>query len=177
MGTFISLNEFQCALCETTEMCFIKGSTGEPLWDPSLVPSCPGLLGKTEIQRNVSPTNCTQEQGSDKLHASLHRAAGKRTNLRLIPRLGGSNVRYDDQHGAWLRKPRALLHVHLISFFLSGLFFFFPLLEAMLSSFVQSRGSRCFATKQSRLCPVTSSPPFSLLLLSLMQVALGVRAA
>lgn len=45
-------------------------------------------------------------------------------------------------------------------------FFFFSLshallLEVMLSSFVQSRGSRCFATKQSRFCPVPSPPPSS----------------
>lgn len=49
--------------------------------------------------------------------------------------------------------------------FLLLLFFFLlshaPLLEVMLWSFVQSRGSRCFATKQSRFCPVTSSPPSS----------------
>lgn len=120
MRVFISLNEFQCAFCESTEMCFIKGSPGEALWDSSLPPSCPSLLGKTESQRNVSPTSCTQQQSSDALHASPQRSAGKRTNFRLISHQGGSNVRYDDQHGARQRRPHTMLRARLIFFSFPG---------------------------------------------------------
>lgn len=34
--------------------------------------SCPSLLGETEIRRNISPTNCTQEQSWDPVRASSH---------------------------------------------------------------------------------------------------------
>lgn len=44
------------------------------------------LLSQPVRQNWDSPTNCTQEQGSDALHASLHCTAGKRTNLKLISR-------------------------------------------------------------------------------------------
>lgn len=162
--------------CETTEMCFIKGRTGEPLWDPSLAPSCPSLLGKAESQSNVSPTSCTQEQSSDALHASLHRSAGKHTNFfflgggGLISCHGGSNVRYDDQRGTRQRKPHMLLlYVGLVSFSSSR-----PVGRSHAFIFSSKPSSQVFCHQTIHVLPCHLC---SSLHLSLMQVALCVRVA
>lgn len=165
-----SWNEFRPAFCETTEMCFIKGRTGEPLWDPSLAPSCPSLLGKTESQRNVSPTSCTQE----------------RAELRLAARFASSLCRKANKFSAnfspgwqsceiWRPALRTAEEASNDVAFLC--LSHDPVVEVMLSSFVQSGARRCWRPPSHPRSVLSPLPPPHPRHLSLVHGALRARLA
>lgn len=107
-----------------------------------------GTFHQLTARRSKAETQCT-----------LHHTAEKRTNLRIISHKGGRNVRCDKKLGArgiqahstpctpHGQKDRVLI--------------FFLLLRctdvrSQAFIFCSKRRSRCFATKQSPLCPASS---------------------